>query len=111
MKRHRHRLPDPVTGPTLVDQPVTVIVPFMNGWKEQMYANVPAVSNVAVPVAPAAMLPVSKLPDEVAVWACLSPLVHVTVVPFATVSSAASNLKSLIDTASPPAAGAVDPPV
>ncbi len=75
-----------------------MIVPFMNGWNEQTYANVPALAKVALPVAPASMAPVSNPPDEVAVCFWLSLFVHVTVPPTATCVSAGPNLNCLMST-------------
>ena len=41
----------------------TTIVPFMNGWIEQMYANVPALVNVCEALWPFFNVPVLKLPS------------------------------------------------
>src|SRR4029077_9936230 len=41
---------------TCADQPTTT-VPVMKGWKEQMYVNVPAVSNSTVAVLPGWIAP------------------------------------------------------
>ena len=82
------------------------MVPFMKGWNEQMYANVPAVSKVAVALLPGAILPVSNVPDAVAVWAWASLFVHVTVSPTEMSSSGGPNLKPAMSMAVPDAAGA-----
>ena len=44
-----------------------MIVAFMKGWNEQMYAKVPALAKVALPVDPGSIAPVSNPPDDVAV--------------------------------------------
>jgi hypothetical protein len=41
----------------------TTIVPFMNGWIEQMYANVPVLVNVCEALWPFFNVPVLKLPS------------------------------------------------
>src|SRR4051794_38158326 len=74
----------------------------MVGWMSQWYENVPARSNVKVPLEPGCRLLVSKVPSSaVAVWAVSSSFDQVTVVPTATCSALGPNAKSLIDTASP----------
>ena len=80
-----------------VQEPTTT-VPFMKGWNEQMYAKLPAVSKVAVPIAPGSIAPASNPPDSVAVCFWLSLLVHVTVPPTATCTSEGPNLNCLMST-------------
>jgi hypothetical protein len=51
----------------------TVTVPFIEGWIEQMYGNVPACVKVCDPVLPLLIVPVSQLPFlAVAVWGAMS---------------------------------------
>ena len=84
----------------------------MFGWKVQWYANVPAVSRVSVALAPGSIGPVSNDPSSaVTVWAVVSLLVIVIVVPAATDRSPGLNAKSWIVIAAAPAAslpGAAD---
>jgi hypothetical protein len=68
---------------------------------------VPALANVWLNVAPVASVALLNEPSSaVTVWPALSLLVHVTVVPTATVTAAGWKLKSAIDTAVPLAADA-----
>ena len=80
----------PAVGAAVAAAPWTVTVPVIVGWIVQWYGNVPAVANVTAPVPPPpAMLPASQdASSAVAVWACASEFVHVTVSPTFTVTLA-----------------------
>ena len=99
---------DPELPELDVEEPVeasTTIVPFMNGWIAQMYANVPALVNVCEALWPFFNVPVLKLPSlAVAVWSVGPLLVQVTVSPTWIVSDPGVNLKSEIVSAGSPAA-------
>lgn len=82
----------------------TTIVPCMNGWIWQTYANVPGCSNVCEALWPLFRVPVLKLPSLAVAVCGLGPLfVHVTVSPAWIVSVAGANLKSEIVSPGSPA--------
>ena len=64
--------------------------------------KLPAVANATVAEVPGWIAPASKLPAEVAVWACLSLLVHTTEPPTEMLTVAGVNVKSAIPTAPAP---------
>ena len=101
-------LPEPELPELGVEELVeasTTIVPFMNGWIAQMYANVPAFVNVCEALWPFFKVPVLKLPSlAVAVWSLGPLLVQVTVSPTWIVIAPGVNLKSEIVSAGSPAA-------
>jgi hypothetical protein len=79
---------------------VTTTVPFMLGWIEQWYGNVPAAVNVCENDFVGLMgLESHTFVLDVDVCAVRSPLVHVTVVPAATVIEGGLKAKFLIETA------------
>ena len=53
----------PELGVEVLVEASTTIVPFMNGWIAQMYANVPALVNVCEALWPFFNVPVLKLPS------------------------------------------------
>ena len=69
---------------------MTTSVAFIHGWKVQWYANVPADAGSSVKVAFGSIVPESKLAPSsaVTVWATAPVLVHVTIAPIFTLSSA-----------------------
>ncbi len=80
----------------------TTIVPDINGWILHWYGNVPVVVNTSAKVAPGLRTPESQTPVVlVVVWATVSLLVHVTVVPTVTVSTCGENAKLAMVTAAP----------
>src|SRR5689334_9704618 len=65
----------------------TVMLPVMPGWNVQWYGFAPGVSKVCEKLAPGDRPPESQSPASlVTVWAMVSPLIQVTVVPGSTVS-------------------------
>src|SRR3954454_16110509 len=89
----------------------TTTVAFMNGWKSQWYANVPAAVIATIRAFPLSIVCVSKeRSSAVAVWAAVSELVQRTRPPFFTVTLTGLYLNDLMSTvadctaAPPPAA-------
>ena len=89
----------------------TTTVPFIPGWIAQWNANVPAVANVWLNVAPDVTLPLSNDPSSaVTVCVALPVFVQVTLEPTLIVIDDGENPKSMIDAVVPAAAalGTVD---
>ena len=74
--------------------PITVIVPFMNVWKVQWYAYVPAAVNASVLPPWGAIAPVSNAPvSDVAVCSSGSLFSQLTLSPTLIVTFAGTNVK------------------